>query len=140
MGSSSADNENTSAGWVSMKGLGSKMRGRDRKDKTTVTALEHAESSTNADTTLREVHSNDGLLDGEEEVGLGGRIEEDGLTGNGNGIAATTYKVYKRRWFGLFQLALLNIIVSWDVSLSPSTFEIVNYLVASTATLTTGSE
>lgn len=25
------------------------------------------------------------------------------------------YKVYKRRWFGLIQLVLLNIIVSWDV-------------------------
>jgi hypothetical protein len=29
------------------------------------------------------------------------------------------YKVYKRRWFGLLQLALLNIIVSWDVSTLP---------------------
>lgn len=28
----------------------------------------------------------------------------------------TEYKVYKRRWFGLVQLTLLNIIVSWDVS------------------------
>jgi flagellar capping protein FliD len=27
-----------------------------------------------------------------------------------------TYKVYKRRWFGLVQLALLNIVTSWDVS------------------------
>lgn len=26
------------------------------------------------------------------------------------------FKVYKRRWFGLIQLTLLNIIVSWDVS------------------------
>jgi hypothetical protein len=26
------------------------------------------------------------------------------------------YKVYKRRWFGLVQLVLLNIVVSWDVS------------------------
>ncbi|RYO94186.1 hypothetical protein DL766_002729 [Monosporascus sp. MC13-8B] len=26
----------------------------------------------------------------------------------------TEYKVYKRRWFGLLQLTLLNIIVSWD--------------------------
>lgn len=30
------------------------------------------------------------------------------------------YRVYKRRWFGLMQLVLMNIIVSWDVS-SPST-------------------
>ncbi len=28
------------------------------------------------------------------------------------------YKVYKRRWFGLVQLVLLNIVVSWDVSIS----------------------
>ncbi|KAK3292702.1 major facilitator superfamily domain-containing protein [Chaetomium fimeti] len=38
----------------------------------------------------------------------------------GNGLGAETgavgveYKVYKRRWFGLLQLTLLNIIVSWD--------------------------
>lgn len=25
------------------------------------------------------------------------------------------YRVYKRRWFGLTQLVLLNIVVSWDV-------------------------
>lgn len=25
------------------------------------------------------------------------------------------YKVYRRRWFGLTQLVLLNIVVSWDV-------------------------
>lgn len=30
------------------------------------------------------------------------------------------YKVYRRRWFGLVQLTLLNVIVSWDVSLSTS--------------------
>ena len=28
------------------------------------------------------------------------------------------YRVYRRRWFGLAQLVLLNIIVSWDVSYS----------------------
>jgi hypothetical protein len=32
------------------------------------------------------------------------------------GEAVYEYKVYKRRWFGLVQLTLLNIIVSWDVS------------------------
>lgn len=32
------------------------------------------------------------------------------------GEGAIEYKVYKRRWFGLVQLALLNVIVSWDVS------------------------
>lgn len=29
---------------------------------------------------------------------------------------ATEYRTYRRRWFGLAQLTLLNIIVSWDVS------------------------
>ena len=28
----------------------------------------------------------------------------------------TEYRVYKIRWFGLTQLILLNIVVSWDVS------------------------
>ena len=33
-----------------------------------------------------------------------------------NGITPPSYRVYKRRWFGLVQLVLMNIIVSWDVS------------------------
>ena len=32
------------------------------------------------------------------------------------------YKVYKRRWFGLLQLTLLNIVASWDVSFFLSFF------------------
>lgn len=35
------------------------------------------------------------------------------LTGDGT---VEFFKVYKRRWFGLVQLTLLNIVVSWDVS------------------------
>jgi hypothetical protein len=27
-----------------------------------------------------------------------------------------TYRTYKRRWFGLLQLILLNVVISWDVS------------------------
>jgi len=39
--------------------------------------------------------------------------------GEGGTMPGTTeYRVYKRRWFGLVQLTLLNIIVSWDVSLA----------------------
>lgn len=37
-----------------------------------------------------------------------GEVNEDGTY--------PLYKVYKRRWFGVVQLTLLNIIVSWDVS------------------------
>lgn len=35
------------------------------------------------------------------------------------------YKVYKRRWFGLVQLALLNIVISWDVCRS---FDLTSHL------------
>lgn len=37
--------------------------------------------------------------------------------------AAPVYKVYKRRWFGLAQLTLLNIVVSWDVSWASTSFQ-----------------
>lgn len=30
-------------------------------------------------------------------------------------VEIPVYKVYKRRFFGLFQLVLLNIVISWDV-------------------------
>lgn len=36
---------------------------------------------------------------------------------------APVYRVYKRRFFGLFQLVLLNIIVSWDVCGTPCYLE-----------------
>lgn len=41
---------------------------------------------------------------------------DGGQRGAGGQESVQTYKVYKRRWFGLVQLTLLNIIVSWDVS------------------------
>jgi hypothetical protein len=52
---------------------------------------------------------------------------------NGNAVAqqqhvqssTLRFKVYKRRWFGLMQLTLLNIIVSWDVS-TPETLVLFN--------------
>ncbi|KAA6411043.1 MAG: hypothetical protein FRX48_05354 [Lasallia pustulata] len=48
----------------------------------------------------------------EEREGAQG--EEEGGREEGEVVV---YKVYKRRWFGLIQLVLLNIIVSWDVRL-----------------------
>lgn len=39
----------------------------------------------------------------------------NGGIGSGDDLDVS-YRVYKRRWFGLAQLVLLNIIVSWDVS------------------------
>jgi hypothetical protein len=77
---------------------------------------------------LREVTSEDELLeDGEEERATRG--------GEAPGSAERThdadarrnvgeYKVYKRRWFGVVQLVLLNTVVSWDVSLSVSCSEL----------------
>ncbi|RDL39460.1 uncharacterized protein BP5553_03800 [Venustampulla echinocandica] len=38
---------------------------------------------------------------------------ENGLDGTAD-VGVGEFKVYKRRWFGLVQLVLLNIIVSWD--------------------------
>jgi FLVCR family MFS transporter 7 len=69
---------------------------------------------------LHEVRSDDELL-GDEERGSAPqepRTQEDGNNGTEavDGTGERVYKVYKRRWFGLVQLVLLNIIVSWDVS------------------------
>lgn len=49
-----------------------------------------------------------------------GDATEDGLRSIASG-EIMEYRTYRRRWFGLVQLTLLNIIVSWDVS-SPSSF------------------
>ncbi|KAL9005558.1 MAG: hypothetical protein Q9188_001683, partial [Gyalolechia gomerana] len=44
----------------------------------------------------------------------------DGLPDDQAGQTPPVYRVYKRRWFGLMQLVLMNIIVSWDwLSYSP---------------------
>ena len=52
----------------------------------------------------------------------GGQVSGvDGAPDNGeDGQTPPVYRVYKRRWFGLMQLVLMNIIVSWDVSLGCS--------------------
>ncbi|ESZ99379.1 hypothetical protein SBOR_0249 [Sclerotinia borealis F-4128] len=77
------------------------------------------------DLDLTELNSGDDLLPDEEEGGvrrcgagahITNRAAERGGT-DPNGIATSSgehFKVYKRRWFGLVQLVLLNIIVSWD--------------------------
>ncbi|KAH8765763.1 major facilitator superfamily domain-containing protein [Hyaloscypha finlandica] len=67
---------------------------------------------------LHEVRSDDELL-GDDERGsttLRGGAQEGGnnSTGAADAVGGRVYKVYKRRWFGLIQLVLLNIIVSWD--------------------------
>lgn len=83
--------------------------------------------------TLEEVRSDDELLSGEPSGPRSGRswgirrkksAENQNARHNGTEMTGVdqagghvVYKVYKRRWFGMIQLALLNIIVSWDVSL-----------------------
>jgi FLVCR family MFS transporter 7 len=73
---------------------------------------------------LHEVRSNDELLGPEDDGTSPRRVTADrGLEHNsgenleGTVSGGTEFKTYKRRWFGLIQLVLLNIIVSWDVSI-----------------------
>lgn len=40
-----------------------------------------------------------------------GPVQEDMI------VAGVTYTTYRRKWFGLLQLVLLNIVVSWDVGM-----------------------
>lgn len=54
--------------------------------------------------------ASDGDGDGD---GVGDGVDMSAARGGGY------YRTYKRRWFGLVQLTLLNIIVSWDVSCPP---------------------
>jgi len=61
--------------------------------------------------------------------GEGSSVERDGEVGEVDEVEARSwwsrrktktyshahFRVYKRRWFGLAQLVLLNVVVSWDV-------------------------
>ena len=48
------------------------------------------------------------------------RAQAEALLPEPGGGSHEEYHVFKRRWFGLVQLILLNIVVSWDVrSFSP---------------------
>lgn len=74
---------------------------------------------------LDELRSDDDLLEEHEAGGHTGRnrgnrsTDSAGLSGESVEEGSFgEFKVYKRRWFGLVQLVLLNIIVSWDVRLS----------------------
>ena len=99
-----------------MKALGGKIRVRDIGSSTTEENSQRPDSRASVDSLgLEEVTSNDGLLD-EEGDGAARGAQGNGAIGSGVGLGGVVYKVYKRRFFGLFQLALLNIIVSWDAS------------------------
>lgn len=80
------------------------------------------------DDQFTEMRGLDSLRHIPDERGEGGLLEEASqlepsrtestfqLAAEANGGPVVAYKVYKRRWFGLAQLILLNIVVSWDVS------------------------
>ncbi|CAG8954250.1 hypothetical protein HYFRA_00005870 [Hymenoscyphus fraxineus] len=73
---------------------------------------------------MTDMRSDDGLLEDENENERFGvaptqranahEAAVDGVNERQGQGDTTVYKVYKRRWFGLVQLVLLNIIVSWD--------------------------
>lgn len=58
----------------------------------------------------------DPTIDGGSDRGVNdddaGTVEDGSIVDR----AGAEYRVYKKRWFGLVALTLLNIIVSWDVS------------------------
>lgn len=72
--------------------------------------------------TLHDVRSDDELLEAESTTERHhGETTDHTLQSNSTPAERSVtggieFKVYKRRWFGLIQLVLLNIIVSWDVS------------------------
>ncbi|KAK0641186.1 major facilitator superfamily domain-containing protein [Cercophora newfieldiana] len=65
-------------------------------------------------------------MPGTKNGGPAGAVDATGNSGDRNTTPGATvvgeYKVYKRRWFGLVQLVLLNIIASWNwLTFSPVT-------------------
>jgi len=52
-----------------------------------------------------------------ENVGSNEELLPDGEEGGDGADGEVVWRVYKRRWFGLGQLVLLNVVVSWDVSM-----------------------
>lgn len=108
-GSGTADKDNKGAthGWTDWR--------KDRK-------MKQGEDGTGIGEPLEQVRSNEELLADDEaehagprraDGGGGGDDERGGMRGDAGPVV---YKVYKRRWFGLAQLVLLNVVVSWDVS------------------------
>ncbi|KAK1759537.1 major facilitator superfamily domain-containing protein [Echria macrotheca] len=82
-------------------------RGRDSADEVVTIELGETTSSSAGGGGGGGVPRHIPTVDGATPVRIGG---EDGIAAPAGG----DYKVYKRRWFGLIQLTLLNIIVSWD--------------------------
>ena len=72
---------------------------------------QQSEDAKDTDQRVEELYTDDG------EPGRAPPTAESAEEARSPIAPSVVYKVYKRRWFGLMQLVLLNIIVSWDVSL-----------------------
>ncbi|KAL3423638.1 major facilitator superfamily transporter [Phlyctema vagabunda] len=125
-------------GWTTMRPLKHRVaaKGHAKGDSNSSGKLRTTEtngtSSTDTDgygggETLEDVRSDDDLLEEDETAAYRareGRGEDVGTVQ----VGQVQYKVYKRRWFGLVQLVLLNIIVSWDwLSFSASSTTAAHY-------------
>ncbi|KAI3321251.1 MFS general substrate transporter [Xylariaceae sp. AK1471] len=92
------------------------MRGGSRKKDSSASASSSFKGMTRRDGHQRlGSHADDNFETRAESTATTEVIEDaretTGEGGEGDGMV---YKVYKRRWFGLVQLTLLNIVVSWD--------------------------
>ncbi|ERT00907.1 cell surface receptor/MFS transporter (FLVCR) [Sporothrix schenckii 1099-18] len=70
--------------------------------------------SREAEVELAERSSQGNVPKPEDDDGVATARMSGGNHGDNTASGVTEYKVYKRRWFGLLQLTLLNVIVSWD--------------------------
>lgn len=96
---------------------GSSVSSADKKDDLRATSTNGSGDGVGEVDVLSEVRSDDELLgDDEQQHNAASGGAGTGMDGTAEEGGNVVYKVYKRRWFGLVQLVLLNIIVSWDVS------------------------
>lgn len=109
------EDDTVPAGWMRLKNMGRSRKGSKGDGK----HLSNITTGSSGDYTAFQANGHrDGLLysdngDGEIDSSRMDTNASVPISGQGDGIV---YKVYKRRFFGLVQLVLLNIIVSWDVS------------------------
>jgi hypothetical protein len=72
--------------------------------------------------TWLDIDPNDTIMPGDDKSALAHEMSvassSPSATSARRASMAPEYRTYKRRWFGLIQLILLNIVVSWDVRLS----------------------
>lgn len=119
-GSAGADasSKSRSKSWIKMSDLSS-----SHEQPSPSTSKGKMQTTTEEEQGIEPVLSGESTSSAHPLQGSGPVIEErdarDGHHGRrhgGNTYSHTHFRVYKRRWFGLAQLVLLNIVVSWDVS------------------------